>query len=710
MGNGDKHGVLRGSSYPIGPTVDDDGVNFSIFSQNATSVDLELYDFNDSSEPTEVIPLRENSGYVWHQYVSGIKPGDLYGFRVDGPYKPEQGHRFNKAKLLIDPYARALSGTINWNSELFGYKLGHKDEDLFRDDRDDAGFIPKSVVTHPYFDWKGSERPQNPWNKTMIYELHVKGFTKLRSDIDSSVAGTYKGLASDRVIQYLKDLGITAVELMPVHHHADEMILKDRGLVNYWGYNTIAFFAPDIRYSVARYPGAQIVEFKEMVRTLHENGIEVILDVVYNHTAEGNHLGPTLSFRGIDNASYYRIATENPRFYYDFTGTGNSLDARQPHVLQLIMDSLRYWITEMHVDGFRFDLASALARELYDVDKLSGFFDIIHQDPIISKAKLIAEPWDVGPGGYQVGNFPLQWAEWNGKYRDGIRRYWRDDKWMIGEFGKRLSGSPDLYEDNGRNPYSSINYIASHDGFCMRDLVSYEKKHNEANKDGNRDGTDENYSENFGVEGETDDPSIMALREKRIRNYLLTLFTSQGSPMLLAGDELLRTQKGNNNAYCQDNEISWINWDMDERKERMLEFTRRLIKLRKLSPVFHRRNFFSGIPAPGGKDLTWYRPDGEEMNQEDWMKSPEGPVSVHISGRITSETAYEGETITDGDVILLFNPGQTAVEFKLPSNRNESHIYLCTWDPDLSSYPRPYLDSSINVPSDSAAILVETLL
>ncbi len=704
------HRVRRGESYPIGPTVFDDGVNFSIFSQNAESVDLELYDFNDSSEPSEIIPLKENSGYVWHQFVSGIKPGDLYGYRVDGPYKPEQGHRFNKSKLLIDPYARALSGTINWSPELFGYTIGHRDADLSMSTTDDAGFVPKSVVTHPYFDWGDSEKPDNPWNRTMIYELHVKGFTKLRHDIDSSIAGTYRGLASDRVMQYFKDLGITAVELMPVHQHADEKILMDKGLTNYWGYNTIAFFAPDIRYSVGKYPGAQIVEFKEMVRTLHENGIEVILDVVYNHTAEGNQLGPTLSFRGIDNASYYRLGTQSPRFYYDFTGTGNSLDARQPHVLQMIMDSLRYWITEMHVDGFRFDLASALARELYDVDKLSGFFDIIHQDPIISRAKLIAEPWDVGPGGYQVGNFPHQWAEWNGKYRDSMRRYWRDEKWMTGEFGRRLSGSPDLYENSGRNPYSSINYIASHDGFTMRDLVSYEEKHNENNLQDNMDGTDENYSENFGIEGETDDPDIWRLRLKRIRNYLLTLFTSQGSPMLLAGDEILRTQSGNNNAYSQDNEVSWLNWDMDQDKEGMLEFTRRLIRLRKLWPVFHRRNFFSGLETADGKDLTWYRPDGVEMSQQDWDSNPEGAMLVHISGRITSESAYEGETIRDGDVILIFNPGQSAVEFRIPEAGRWNYIYLCSWDSDLDQYPKEMGESSIIVPSDGSAILVETLL
>ncbi|AKA48757.1 glycogen debranching protein [uncultured archaeon] len=700
--------IRRGSSYPIGPTVYEDGVNFSLFSQNATAVYLELYEFNDSADPKEVIELKENSAYVWHQFVSGIKPGDLYGFRVDGPYKPELGHRFNKSKLLIDPYAKALSGTINWSDNIFGYDLNDDRKDLSKNERDDAKNVPKSVVTHPYFDWKGTSSPKNPWNKTMIYELHVKGFTKLRYDIDSNIAGTYRGLTSDRVIQYLKDLGITTVELMPVHHHADEMMLEVNDLTNYWGYNTIAFFAPDIRYSVARYPGSQIVEFKEMVRTLHENDIEVILDVVYNHTAEGNQLGPTLSFRGIDNASYYRLSNEQPRFYYDFTGTGNSLDARQPHVLQLIMDSLRYWITEMHVDGFRFDLASALARELYDVDKLSGFFDIIHQDPVISQVKLIAEPWDVGPGGYQVGNFPLQWAEWNGQYRDSMRRYWRDDKWMLGDFGKRLSGSSDLYENIGKNPYSSINYITSHDGFTMRDLVSYEEKHNEANLQNNSDGTDENYSENFGVEGDTDDPEITWLRDKRIRNYLLTLFTSQGSPMLLAGDEILRTQKGNNNAYCQDNEMSWVNWEMDERKESLLEFTKRLIALRKLSPVFHRRNFFSGQATPDGKDLTWLRPDGSEMSEEDWVMADSRPVAAHISGQITTEIPYEGEAITDGDVVLLFNPSQTAVEFKLPETPKGSHIYLCTWDTKLDEYPRKLTEGSILVPSDSSAVIVES--
>lgn len=700
--------VFRGTSYPIGPTVTDDGVNFSIYSRNAERVFLEFYDFNDSAEPRETIEFKEMDGYVWHQFVSGIKPGDLYGYRVDGPYKPEAGQRFNKSKLLIDPYAKALSGTINWHEDIFGYQIGSKDSDLTVNSNDDARYVPKSVVTHPYFDWKDSKRPGNPWNKTIIYELHVKGFTKLRYDIDSSIAGTYKAMASDRVIQYLKDLGITAVELMPVHHHADEMLLQTNDLTNYWGYNTIAFFAPDIRYSVAKYPGSQIVEFKEMVRSLHENGIEVILDVVYNHTAEGNHLGPTLSFRGVDNSAYYRLSADKPRFYYDFTGTGNSLDATQPHVLQLIMDSLRYWITEMHVDGFRFDLASALARELYDVDKLSGFFDIIQQDPVISQVKLIAEPWDVGPGGYQVGEFPLQWAEWNGKYRDSMRKYWRDDKWTLGDFGKRLSGSPDLYENSGRNPYASINYITSHDGFTMRDLVSYENKHNEANLQNNSDGTDENYSENFGVEGETDDEEVKRLRLKRIRNYLLTLFTSQGSPMLLAGDEILRTQKGNNNSYCQDNDISWLNWEFDSDTESMLEFTRRLISLRKLSPVFKRRNFFSGRETSVGKDLTWLRPDGTEMSQDDWLKPEGGPIAVHISGKITAEIAYEGEKITDGDIVLLFNPGQTAVNFILPESTTVSHMYLCTWDPDLGQYPKELTERNILVPSDSSAIIVET--
>lgn len=700
--------IRRGSSYPIGPTVYEDGVNFSLFSQNGKAVYLELYDFNDSEYPRESIEIKENSAYVWHQYVSGVKPGDLYGFRVDGPYKPEMGHRFNRSKLLIDPYAKALSGTINWHEDIYGYDLNHRDKDASKNERDDAKYVPKSVVTHPYFDWKDTESPKKPWNKTMIYELHVKGFTKLRNDIESSIAGTYKGLASDRVIQYLKDLGISAVELMPVHHHADEMMLEVNELTNYWGYNTIAFFAPDIRYSVARYPGSQIVEFKEMVRTLHENDIEVILDVVYNHTAEGNQLGPTLSFRGIDNASYYRLSNEKPRFYYDFTGTGNSLNARQPYVLQLIMDSLRYWITEMHVDGFRFDLASALARELYDVDKLSGFFDIIHQDPIISQVKLIAEPWDVGPGGYQVGNFPLQWTEWNGQYRDTMRRYWRDEKWMLGEFGKRLSGSPDLYENVGKNPYSSINYITSHDGFTMWDLVSYEKKHNEANLQNNMDGADENYSENFGVEGDTEDAEIIRLRDKRIRNYLLTLFTSQGSPMLLAGDELLRTQKGNNNAYCQDNEVSWLNWDMNDRKRSLLEFTKRIIELRKRSPVFHRRNFFSGRVTPEGKDLTWFGPDGRELAHEDWVREGAGPVAVHISGRITTEVEYGDERIRDGDIVLLFNPSQTAVEFVLPETHGGGHIYLCTWDSNLDDYPKKLADSVLLVPSDSSAVIVES--
>ena len=563
-----------GNPYPLGATWDSEGVNFALFAENATAVDLCLFHSKEDKREFERIRMVERTHHVWHIYLPQIKADQLYGFRVHGPYDPHNGHRFNPNKLLIDPYAKAISGTIRWHDSLFGYIVGHHAEDLSYSELDSAPYVPKSVVINPNFDWEGDKRMNIPFYQTIIYEAHVKGLTKLHPDVPENIRGTYAAIAHPSIINYLKNLGITAIELMPVHHFVNDRFLQEKGLSNYWGYNSIAFFAPDVRYSASGSLGQQVTEFKNMVKELHKAGIEVILDVVYNHTGEGNQLGPTLSLRGVDNASYYRL-TENKRHYMDYTGTGNTLNAMMPPVLRLIMDSLRYWILEMHVDGFRFDLASALARELHDVDRLGSFFDIIHQDPVISQVKLIAEPWDVGEGGYQVGNFPPGWVEWNGKYRDCMRDYWRGADSMLAEFALRFTGSPDLYFDNYRKPIASINFITAHDGFTLHDLVSYNEKHNLDNGENNNDGETHNRSWNCGVEGNTDDPSIIALRNKQKRNLLTTLFLSQGVPMILAGDELGRTQKGNNNAYCQDNEISWINWIHADKD--LLEFTKKLI-------------------------------------------------------------------------------------------------------------------------------------
>ena len=682
--------VRLGTPYPQGATYDGTGVNFAIYSENATSVDIDLFRRAEDSTPYEVISLKERDNFVWHGFVSGLDPGNLYGLRVDGPYKPEEGLRFNRNKLLIDPYARAITSNISWDNSLFGYDIEHPDKDLSFSRSDDAGFMPKCIVASSEYDWKGDRNPQLPWNRTIIYETHVKGISKQREDIEPEYRGTYRGLASPKMISYLKDLGITAVELLPVHHKVESKNLIDKGLHNYWGYDTIGYFAPDSRYSTIGLPGSQINEFKDMVRALHENNMEVILDVVYNHTGEGNHLGPTLSFRGIDNSTYYRLSMENRRFYNDFTGTGNSLDARQPQVLQLIMDSLRYWVLEMHVDGFRFDLAATLARQLHDVDQLSAFFNIIHQDPVISRVKLIAEPWDVGPGGYQVGQFPTLWAEWNGKYRNSMRRYWREKGADIGEFATRLSGSPDLYETNGRRPHASINYITSHDGFTMYDLVSYSVKHNEDNLEGNKDGMDENYSENFGVEGDTDDPKIMRERLKRMRSLMISLLTSQGAPMILGGDEMCRSQKGNNNAYCQDNEVSWYNWDLTGYRREMLEFTKKMIGIRLKYHVLRRRNFFHGkIMGENGsiKDVVWLAPDRHEMTIDDWKKNTSsGAIGVLLSGLGIEDTGYD-EKILEDDLLLLFNPTDKAVEFRVPTAWKGQEILIDSVPENLNRYP-----------------------
>ncbi|WP_419470316.1 glycogen debranching protein GlgX [Candidatus Kuenenia sp.] len=659
-----------GKAYPLGATWDGAGVNFSLFSENATGVELCLFDGQDGNHEVARIRMAHHTDQVWHTYLPTVRPGQLYGYRVYGPYEPKSGHRFNPAKLLLDPYAKAISGTICWSDALFGYTPGHKEADLSKDDGDSAPNIPRCVVVDPAFTWGDDVSPGTPWHKTLIYELHVKGFTKQHPGVPKELQGTYAGLTCHAVIDYLHSLKITAVELMPVHHFVDEKDLIGRGLSNYWGYNSIGFFAPAARYSGSGIMGEQVNEFKTMVKTFHREGIEVILDVVYNHTAEGNHLGPTLSFRGIDNANYYHLASDNKRYYVDYTGCGNMPNMIHPRVLQLIMDSLRYWVLEMHVDGFRFDMASALARELHEVDRLGAFFDIIHQDPVLSQVKLIAEPWDLGPGGYQVGNFPILWTEWNGKYRDTVRQFWHGDKGVAGNLAYRLTGSSDLYEHGGRRPYASINFITAHDGFCLHDLVSYNEKHNEANGEGNKDGTDYNLSWNCGIEGPTDNQEVAKLRERQKRNFIATLILSQGVPMLLAGDEIGRTQKGNNNAYCQDNEISWIDWDLDKPRQELLEFTRLLTQLRHQHPVMRRRHFFQGRKITGSevKDLTWFRPDGKEMTDEDWNNPSTHSLALCLAGYAIEEVDERGKQIVDDTLLILMNVHHESISFVLPAH------------------------------------------
>jgi isoamylase len=659
--------IWPGRPYPLGATLDGSGVNFALFSEHATAVELCLFDALQP-DAEQRIRLLERTDLVWHGYVPDVRPGQLYGYRVHGLYEPERGHRFNPAKLLIDPYARALTGELHWADEVFGYRVGDPAGDLSHDERDSAAFVPKSLVIDGSFDWKDDRHPRTPWHNTVIIELHVKGFTAQHPGVPPPLRGTYAGLATPAALDYLVALGVTAVELLPVYHHVDEDALVKRGLTNYWGYNSIGFFAPDARYSSAGATGQQVNEFKSMVKALHEAGIEVILDVVYNHTAEGNHLGPTLCFRGIDNDAYYRLVRDQPRYYMDYTGCGNTLNVRQPRAIQLVMDSLRYWVLEMHVDGFRFDLASALARGSHDVDRLSTFFEVIHQDPVISQVKLIAEPWDIGEGGYQVGNFPVGWAEWNGRYRDAFRRYWRGDPGQVAELGYRLTGSSDLYQDDGRRPYASVNFVTAHDGFALADMVSYNVKHNEANGEDNRDGMDDNLSWNGGVEGPTDDSAILALRERQQRNLLATLFLSQGVPMLCGGDEVGRTQRGNNNAYCQDNEISWYNWNLDDRARRLLAFTRRLIRLRHDHPAFRRRKFFHGRPlcAADMKDLIWLRPDGGEMSEVEWQQSTLRAFGFRLCGQAMDEVDARGEPITDDTLLVLLNAQPDPVSFALP--------------------------------------------
>jgi glycogen operon protein len=657
-----------GYPYPLGATWDGAGVNFALFSENATGVELCLF---DADENETRVRMREHTDQVWHVYLAEARPGQRYGYRVHGPWEPAAGHRFNPAKLLLDPYAKALDSTVRWSDALFGYTVGHPEADLARDDRDSAAGLPKSVVIDPAFTWGDERRPRTPLNESVIYEVHVKGFTARHPRVPKELRGTYAGLASPAAVEYLTRLGVTAVELLPIHQFVADKHLVDRGLTNYWGYNSIAFFAPDVRYGSDGRLGQQVAEFKTMVRTLHEAGIEVILDVVYNHTAEGNHLGPTLCFRGIDNAAYYRLVQDDRRYYMDYTGCGNTLDMTHPRTLQLIMDSLRYWIQEMHVDGFRFDLASALARELHDVDRLGAFFDIIHQDPVISQVKLIAEPWDLGAGGYQVGNFPVLWAEWNGVYRDTVRSFWKGDEGQAGSLAFRLTGSSDIYGPGGRRPYASINFVTAHDGFTLQDLVSYNEKHNEANGEENRDGHDHNLSWNCGAEGSTDDPAVLACRQRQTRNFLATLLLSQGVPMLCGGDEIGRTQQGNNNAYCQDNELSWLDWQLDEARRDLLRFARYLIGLRRRHPVLRRRQFFYGRRIHGSevKDLSWFRPDGKEMAEEDWTNPHTRCFGLRLSGDALDEVDEHGRRTVDDTFLILVNAHHEAVPFVLPAHR-----------------------------------------
>ena len=651
--------VWPGQPFPLGATWDGSGVNFALFSENATGVDLCLFDGPGDARERLRIPLRERSDQVWHGYLPDARPGQLYGYRVHGPYAPADGHRFNPAKLLIDPYAKAVSNEIRWSDALFAYRVGGPREDLEINPDDDTSGAVKSVVVDDAFTWGDDRAPKTPWNRTVIYECHVKGMTVKHPDVDERLRGTYLGLCSDPMLDHFTALGVTAVELLPVHHYVVDRHLAEKGLTNYWGYNSIAFFAPDIRYATkgAVY-GQQVYEFKTMVKKLHAAGIEVILDVVYNHTGEGNHLGPTVSLRGVDNKAYYRLVPGDERYYMDFTGTGNSLNMMHPRTIQLIMDSLRYWVTEMHVDGFRFDLAPVLARELYEVNRLSAFFDIIHQDPVLSRVKLIAEPWDVGPGGYQAGNFPVGWAEWNGKYRDCIRRFWRGDAGVVPELASRLSGSSDVFAWSDRAAYASVNFVTAHDGYTLRDLVTYERKHNEANGEGNRDGHDDNLSRNWGHEGETKSAKINAARRRAVRNMLATLAFSQGVPMLSHGDEVGRTQKGNNNAYAQDNGTSWVDWALDDERRALLDFARRVVAIRHANPVLRRRSFFRGRPigAAGVKDLAWLRPDGREMTEGDWRDGSRRVLGMLISGEAADETDDRGRPVK-GDTMLLWLNG-----------------------------------------------------
>jgi isoamylase len=670
-----KRTLLPGVPYPLGATAGRKGTNFAIFSEKATRVDLCLFD--QGGEQSDCVTFQERTAFVWHGFVRDIRPGQLYGYRIHGPWEPENGHRFNPSKLLVDPYTKAIAGQVDWKGPIFPYDHVSGD-DLKMDTQDSAAFVPRSVVCDPRFDWEDDELPRKPLADSVIYEVHVKGFSVLNPEIPEGLRGTYAGLAHESSIRHFKKLGVTAVELLPIHHFIDEGHLVENGLTDYWGYNTLGYFAPMSRYCSCGDTGGQVHEFKKMVRTLHAAGIEVILDVVYNHTCESNHLGPMLSWKGIDNTTYYRTVPDQPRHYMDYTGTGNTLNVQNPQVLKMLMDSLRYWATVMHVDGFRFDLAATLARELHDVSRLSSFFDTIHQDPVVSDLKLIAEPWDVGEGGYQVGRFPVLWAEWNGKYRDTVRRFWKGDERQLSDFAYRLTGSSDLYEYDGRKPYASINFVTAHDGFTLCDLVIYNQKHNEANLDDNRDGSDSNDSWNMGAEGATDDPEINKLRERQMRNFLATLMLSQGVPMLTGGDEFARSQHGNNNCYCQDNELSWFDWNLDDRRRRLLEFTSRLIHFRLAHPNLHRRRFFQDrqIRQKNGStvvhDVAWFNPDGNHVSDEVWSAGWTRSVALLLNGQTLQVTDEDGCQVIDDSFLIIVNAAAQGVEFTLPPSVNSN--------------------------------------
>ena len=661
--------IWPGQPYPLGATWTGVGVNFAIYSAHATRVDLCLFDSPDATVASTSVPLPEHTDMVWHGYFPDIRPGQLYGYRVHGPYDPKAGHRFNPAKLVTDPYAKAVGRSVRWDDSMFGYTIGSPQADLSCNQSDNSAFAPLAAVIDPAFTWGDDRPPRTPWHKTIIYEMHVKGFSQLHPEIPAPLRGTYEALTTEPALEHLQRLGITAVELMPVHHHAYERHMVERGLSNYWGYNTLSFFAPDIRYSSSGVPGESVREFKRMVKALHSAGLEVILDVVYNHTAEGNHLGPTLSLRGIDNETYYRLMPDDKRYYLDFTGCGNTLNMQSPAVLRLIMDSLRYWVLEMHVDGFRFDLASTLARELYEVDRLGAFFDIIHQDPVISQVKLIAEPWDLGAGGYQVGNFPVLWTEWNGRYRDAMRAFWKGSDPGIAEVATRIAGSNDLYEHSGRLPYASINFITAHDGFTLHDLVSYNSKHNEANGENNQDGENNNLSWNCGVEGPTDDPAVTKLREQQKRNLMASLLLSIGVPMISGGDEMGRTQQGNNNAYSQDNELSWTPWKLTLAQQQFLAFTRRLIRFRQAQPALQRRKYFHGRAIRGAdvKDIYWLDPNGREMTDDTWNAPTARSLGVLMVGNVLDEVDERGRQVRGDTLLILINAHHDQVAFALPT-------------------------------------------
>ncbi len=674
--------VWPGRPTPLGATWDGKGVNFAVFSEHATQVDLCLFDSPKAVRESHRVPLPEQTDRVWHGFCPDVRPGQLYGFRVHGPYEPHRGHRFNANKVLLDPYAKGIGRDLAWTDEAFGYKVGDAASDVSFDERDNAATAPLAAVINPSFRWLGDAPPRTPWHKTLIYEMHVKGFSFKSPWVPKEHRGTYAGLADEGSLRHLRSLGVTAIELLPVHHHVDERFVTERGMTNYWGYNTLGFFAPDLRLAADRDPQASVNEFKRMVRTLHRHGFEVILDVVYNHTCEGNHLGPTVSLKGVDNASYYRLMPGDARHYHDVTGCGNSLNMQSPRVLQLVTDSLRYWVSEMHVDGFRFDLATTLGRESLDFDQFGGFLDILHQDPILSQVKLIAEPWDVGHNGYQVGNFPVQWTEWNGKYRDCIRRFWRGDGHTAPEFATRLCGSSDLYEHNGRRPYASVNFVTSHDGFCLHDLVSYDHKHNEANGEHNRDGDDHNLSWNCGAEGPTPDAAIRELRMRQKRNFIATLLFSQGVAMLRGGDELSQSQGGNNNAYCQDSPISWLRWRLTAEEDEFLEFVRRAIRIWQEQPVLQRRKFFTGGAHPGetGRDVIWLTPLGIEMTEQDWNKHYTRCLGMRIEGQMVDEFDERGRRITGDTLLILFNAHSDQIAFRLPP-----HVTNETWEPLLDT-------------------------